>query len=74
MNLEKRTEGTTDLVQVANDVYFATIKNNIKSNVSYGHISQACKKQYGKKQQEVLLGIMLNKKIVEKNIEVEKGK
>ena len=34
MNLEKRTEGTTALVQVANDVYFATIKNNIKSNVS----------------------------------------
>ena len=27
MNLEKPTEGTTDLVQVANDVYFATIKN-----------------------------------------------
>ena len=34
MNLEKLTEGTTALVQVANDVYFATIENNIKSNVS----------------------------------------
>ena len=40
MNLEKLTEETTDSVQVANDVYFATIKNNIKSNVSRGTLKE----------------------------------
>lgn len=37
MNLKKLTEETTASVQVANDVYFATIKNNIKSNVLRRH-------------------------------------